>query len=67
MLGTGIENPDSWLLRKKKEYLTQKKSSKLGLNPEPCRKPKTNNQQFLRDKLKLKLKCEVNLRFKTQI
>ena len=41
VLGTGIENPDSWLLRKKKEYLTEKKSSKLGLNPEPCRKPKT--------------------------
>ena len=32
----------------------------------PCRKAKTNNQQLLRKKLKLKLKYEGNLRFGTQ-
>ena len=39
----------------------------LGLTAESCRKSKTNNQQLLRDKLKLELKYEVNIRFETQI
>ena len=34
---------------------------------ESYKKPKTNNQQLLRNKLKLELKYEVNLRFETQI
>ena len=38
----------------------------MGLTAEPCSK-QTNNQQLLRNKLKLKLKYGVNLRFKTQI
>jgi hypothetical protein len=37
------------------------------LTAEPCRKPKTDNQQMLRNNLKLKLKYEVNLRDETQI
>ena len=37
------------------------------MTAESCRKPKTNNQQLLRNKLKLELKYEVNLRFETQI
>ena len=37
------------------------------MTAESCRKSKTNNQQLLRDKLKLKLKYEVNIRFETQI
>ena len=36
-----------------------------GLTAEPCRKPDTNNWQLLRNKLKLKFKYEVNLRFET--
>ena len=47
----------------KKQYLTEN----LGLTAEPCRKPKTNNQQLLRNKLKLKLKYEVKLKFETKI
>ena len=45
----------------------QKKFINLGLTAEPCRKPKANDQQLLKNKLKLKLKYEVNLRFETQI
>ena len=33
---------------------------------QPCRKPKTDNQQLLRNKFIIKLKHEVNLRFETQ-
>ena len=40
--------------------LTEKKVQNLA-----CRKPKANNQKLLRNKLKLKY--EVNLRFKSQI
>jgi hypothetical protein len=39
----------------------------LGLTAESYRKPKTNNQQLLRNKLKMELKYDVNLRFETQI
>jgi hypothetical protein len=43
-----------------------KKIQSPGLTPEPCGYyPKTNNQQLLRNKLKLKYK--LNLRFETQI
>ena len=45
----------------------EKKVQNSILTVEPCRKTKTNNQQLLRNKLKLKLKYEVNLRFETQI
>ena len=48
-------------------YLSEKKVQKMGLIVKPCRKPKNNNQQLLRNKLKLELKYEVNLRFETQI
>ena len=44
-----------------------KKVQNLGLTADFCRKPKTNNKQLLRNKLKLELKYEVNLRFETQI
>ena len=37
------------------------------MTAKPCSKQKTNNQQLLRNKLKLKLKYGVNLRFETQI
>ena len=37
------------------------------MTAEPFRKPKNNNQQFLRNKLKLKLKYEVNPRFESRI
>jgi hypothetical protein len=37
------------------------------LTAESYRKPKSNNQQLLRNKLKLELKYEVNLSFETQI
>ena len=39
----------------------------LVFTAEPGRKTKTNNQQLLRNKLKLELKYEVNIRFETQI
>ena len=51
----------------KKQELTEKEVQNLDLIAEPCRKPKINNQQLLRNKLKLKLKYEVNPRFETQI
>ena len=51
----------------KKQLLTEKKVQNLGSTAESCRKPKTNNQQLLRNKLTLELKYEVNLRFETQI
>ena len=51
----------------KKQWLTEKKVQNLGLTAESCRKPKTNNQQLLRNKLKLALKYELNIRFETQI
>ena len=37
------------------------------MTAEPFRKPKNNNQQLLRNKLKLKLKYEVNPRFESRI
>jgi hypothetical protein len=60
-------NSRSELELSKKAILTEKKVQNLGLTAESCRKPKTNNQQLLRKKLKLELKYEVNLRFETQI
>ena len=45
----------------------RKKVENLDLTAKPCSKQKTNNQQLLRNKLKLKLKYGVNLRFETQI
>ena len=62
----GIENPDSGLLSQK-AIINQEKVQNLGLTTEPSRKPKTNNQELLRNNLKLKLKYEVNLRFETQV
>ena len=52
---------------RKKQYLTEKKVLNLGFIAQFCRKPKTSNQQLLRNKLELELKYEVNLRFETQI
>ena len=51
----------------KKQELIEKKVQNLDLTAEPCRKPKTNNQQLSRNKLKMKLKYEVKLMFETQI
>ena len=42
-------------------------SKKTMIKWEKSSKPKTNSQQLLRNKLKLQLKYEVNLRFETQI
>ena len=38
----------------------------MGLIAESCRKPNTNNQQLLKNKLKLTLKYALNLRFETR-
>jgi hypothetical protein len=64
---TQVRKPWFLVAEQKKQQLTEKKVQNLGLTAEPCRKPKANNQQLLRNKLKLKLKHEVNLRFETQI
>ena len=64
--GVEIWKPGKWNISLGFE-LTENKVQNLGLTTEPCRKPKTNNQQLLRNKLKLKLKYEVNLRFETKI
>ena len=47
--------------------MTEKKVQNLGLTAESYKKIKTSNQQLLRNKLKLELRYEVNLRFETQI
>jgi hypothetical protein len=58
----GFWNPDSWLLSKK-AIMNWTWVWLLSLVED--QKPKNNNQQLLRNKLKLKY--EVNLRFETQI
>ena len=39
----------------------------MGLTAEPCSKQKTNNQQLLKNKLKLTLKYALNHRFETRV
>ena len=60
-------NSRSELELSKKTIIKWEKSSNLDFTAESCRKPKTNNQQLLRNNLKLQLKYEVNLRVETQI
>jgi hypothetical protein len=55
-----FESPNSRLLSQR-AIINSEKVQSLGLTAEPCRKPKTNNQQLLRNKSKLKY--EENLRF----
>ena len=54
------EKPDSWLLSKE-TIIDLEKVQNLALTAEP------NNQQLLRNKLKIELKYEVNFRFEIQI
>ena len=74
VLETGNWKPGFWnppwffvALIKKAIINWEKKFINLGLTAEPCRKPKANNQQLLRNKSKLKLKYEVKLKFENQI
>ena len=60
-----------FLVAEQKAIINWEKSSNLGWTAEPCRKPKTNNQQLLRNDLKLKLKYKVisglKLRLENQV
>ena len=55
------------ILLSKKAIINWEKSSKPGFDCWALQKSKANNQQLLRNKLKLKLKYDGNLRFKNQI
>ena len=49
------------------QFYVRKNFKTSGLTAESCWKPNTNNQQLLRNKLKLTLKYALNLRFETQV